>query len=69
MEMSPKKKYPKESFNLKDQTNLDMEKIQEYHPSHKFFNCPTGGRYLLIGKIPICSVHGMNFQPCPEDTR
>ena len=63
-----KKKGITESFTLEDQTSLDMGKIRTHFPSYKLSMCPNGGKYLLIGEIPICSIHGMNLKPCPETT-
>jgi hypothetical protein len=63
-----KKKGITESFTLEDQTSLDMEKLRTHLPFYKLSMCPNGGKYLLIGEIPICSIHGMNLKPCPETT-
>ena len=64
-----KKKGITDSFTLEDQTSLDMRKLKTYLPSHKLSKCPNGGKYILIGEIPICSIHGMNLKPCPEDVQ
>ena len=63
-----KKKGITDSITLEDHTTLDVEKLKIHLPSHKLSKCPNGGKYLLIGEIPICSVHGMNLQPCPEES-
>ena len=54
------------SFTLEDHTTLDMEKLQKYFPSKTVSKCPTGGNYLLIGENLLCSIHGMNLEPCPK---
>lgn len=63
-----KEKGSSESFTLEDQTSLDMAKLKTRLPSYELSECPNGGKYLLIGEIPICSIHGMNLNPCPETT-
>lgn len=63
-----KKKGSSERFTLEDQTSLDMAKLRTRLPSYELSACPNGGKYLLIGEIPICSIHGMNLNPCPETT-
>ena len=64
-----KKRGITDSFTLEDQTSLDIKKIETLLPSYKLPQCPNDGKYLLIGEIPICSVHGMNLKPCLEDTQ
>ena len=56
-----------DSITLEDQTTLDLGKLKIHLPHHKLSKCPNGGKYLLIGETPICSLHGMNLQPCPEE--
>jgi len=63
-----KKKGITDSITLEDQTTLNLGKLKVHLPYHKFSKCPSGGKYLLIGEIPICSIHGMNLKPCPEET-
>jgi hypothetical protein len=55
------------TLTLEDQTSLNTALIKPYLLSPKAATCPTGGKYLLIGESPLCSSHGMNLQPCPED--
>jgi peroxiredoxin len=62
-----KKKGIADSITLEDQTSIDMKKLKTYLPYHKLSKCLIGGKYLLIGEIPICSIHGMNLKPCPEE--
>ena len=61
-----KKKGITESITLDDQTTIDRKKLKTHLPYRKISKCPNGGKYLLIGEIPICSIHGMNLKPCPE---
>ena len=63
-----KKRGITERFTLEDQTSLDVVKLKTYLPSLKLSPCPLEGKYLLIGEIPICSFHGMNLEPCPEES-
>jgi hypothetical protein len=63
-----KQKEPAAVLTLKDQTSINLEQLKPYLPSLKASQCPNGGKYLLIGEIPICSIHGMNLKPCTEDT-
>lgn len=56
-----------DSITLEDQTTLNVGKLKIHLPYHKLFKCPSGGKYLLIGEIPICSIHGMNLKPCLEE--
>lgn len=63
-----KKKGITDSITLEDQTSIDRKKLKTHLPHLRFSKCPNGGRYLLIGEIPICSIHGMNLQPCPTET-
>jgi hypothetical protein len=58
-----------EELTMADQTSINMEKIKPYLSSPEFSECPNEGKYLLIGEIPICSIHGMNLNPCPEGTK
>jgi peroxiredoxin len=60
------KKAKTDSLTFGDKTTLDTEKLKKYLPSPASSQCPTGGNYLLMGKNPLCSVHGMNFEPCQE---
>jgi peroxiredoxin len=60
------KKAQADSLTLGDNTTLDTEKLKQYLPSPTSAQCPTGGNYLLMGKNPLCSVHGMNLEPCQE---
>ena len=62
-----KKKGITDSITLEDQTTLDVGKLKIHLPYYKLSKCPCGGKYLLIGEIPICSIHGMNLKPCPEE--
>jgi hypothetical protein len=61
-----KKKSITDSITLEDQTTIDRKLLILHLPYHKISKCPNGGKYLLIGEIPICSIHGMNLKPCPE---
>lgn len=61
-----KKKGITDNFTLEDQTTIDRKQLKIHLPYHKISKCPNGGKYLLIGEIPICSIHGMNLKPCPE---
>ena len=58
-----------DGLTLEDQTSLNMEILKPYIPSPQGSECPSEGKYLLIGEIPVCSTHGMNLNPCPEDTQ
>jgi len=60
------KKAQADSLTLGDNTTLDTEKLKKYLPSPASSQCPTGGNYLLMVKNPLCSVHGMNLEPCQE---
>ena len=53
---------------LEDQTTIDRAKLKPFIASPGAASCPSNGKYLLIGEIPICSIHGMNLKPCPEDS-
>jgi peroxiredoxin len=61
-----KKKGITDSITLEDQTTIDRKLLKIHLPYHKIFKCPNGGKHLLIGEIPICSIHGMNLKPCLE---
>jgi hypothetical protein len=63
-----KEKEPAVVLTLEDQTSINIAKLKPYIPSPQASQCPNDGKYLLIGEIPICSIHGMNLKPCPEDT-
>ena len=63
-----KKKEPAAVLTLEDQTSINIAQLKPYMPSPEASQCPNGGKYLLIGEIPICSIHGMNLKPCSEDT-
>ncbi len=52
---------------LEDQTSLNMSLLKPFLSSAKAAQCPTRGKYLLIGDAPLCSSHGMNILPCPGD--
>jgi peroxiredoxin len=58
-----------DKLTMEDQTSINMEKIKPYLPSPESSGCPNKGKYLLIGEIPICSIHGMNLKPCPEGSK
>jgi hypothetical protein len=58
-----------DELTREDQTSINMEKIKPYLSAPESSECPSGGKYLLIGEIPICSIHGMNLSPCPEGTK
>jgi hypothetical protein len=45
-----------------------MEILKPYIPADQDCECPNDGKYLLVGEIPVCSIHGMNLNPCPEET-
>jgi hypothetical protein len=60
------KKAQAASFTLGDKTTLDTGKLKQYLPSRTASQCPIGGNYLLMGKNPLCSVHGMNTEACLE---
>jgi len=62
-----KKKGITDSITLEDQTSLNVGKLKTHLPYQKLSKCPNGGKYLLIGEIPICAIHGMNLKPCPEE--
>ncbi len=62
-----KKKGITDSITLEDQTSLDVGKLKTHLPYQKLSKCPNGGKYLLIGEIPLCSTHGMNLKPCPAE--
>jgi hypothetical protein len=63
-----RKKEPAAVLTQADQTSINLAQLKPYIPSPEASQCPNGGKYLLIGEIPICSIHGMNLKPCPEDT-
>jgi peroxiredoxin len=63
-----RKKEPAAVLTLEDQTSINIAQLKPYIPSPKASQCPNGGKYLLIGEIPICSIHGMNLKPCSGDT-
>lgn len=52
---------------LEDQTSLNMNVLKPFLSSAKAAQCPTRGKYLLIGDAPLCSTHGMNILPCPGE--
>lgn len=56
-----------DKITLEDQTSIDWSGLKTYLPSLNIAKCPNGGKYLLIGEIPVCSIHGMNLQPCPAE--
>lgn len=58
-----------DGLTMGDQTSINLEKIKPYLSSPDSSECPNEGKYLLIGEIPICSIHGMNLNPCPEGTK
>ena len=58
-----------DELTMDDQTSINLEKIEPYLSSPEYSKCPSEGKYLLIGEIPICSIHGMNLNPCPEGTK
>jgi len=55
------------TLTLEDQTSLNMTLLKPFLSSPLAAQCPTGGRYLLIGDEPLCSTHGMNILPCPGE--
>jgi len=63
-----KKKGITDGLTLEDQTSVNMEILKPYIPSPQDCECPNEGKYLLVGEIPVCSIHGMNLNPCPEGT-
>ena len=63
-----KKKEPAAVLTLADQTSINIAQLKPYIPTPEASQCPNGGKYLLIGDIPICSIHGMNLKPCSGDT-
>jgi hypothetical protein len=52
---------------LEDQTSLNMSLLKPFLSPAKAAQCPTRGKYLLIGDAPLCSTHGMNILPCPGE--
>jgi hypothetical protein len=58
-----------DELTMEDQTSINLEMIKPYLASPESSECPSEGKYLLIGEIPICSIHGMNLNPCPEKTK
>jgi hypothetical protein len=52
---------------LEDQTSLNMSLLKPFLSSAQAVQCPTRGKYLLIGDAPLCSTHGMNILPCPGE--
>ena len=63
-----KKKGITDGLTLEDQTSVNMEILKPYIPADQDCECPNDGKYLLVGEIPVCSIHGMNLNPCPEGT-
>ena len=63
-----KKEKPTAVLTMEDQTSINIGQLQPYIPSPEDSQCPNGGKYLLIGEIPLCSIHGMNLKPCSEDS-
>ena len=55
------------SLTLADQTSLNTALLKPFLSSPQAAQCPTRGKYLLIGDAPLCSTHGMNVQPCPGE--